>query len=191
MKVKVSKITGRKFVKVAKLSTMGITQLSSSEQFKQKMKYRMSSKELTRLLIAKHSVIQQMKFLISLHVSQRVHTHLVRHKQIGLYVATSRPDLLHKTELQQGMRFMTMTVDAKRLIEISEQRLCYKAWHETREVWEEVVKQCIALEPALKYVLNKPCVKLGYCPETNRTCGYNFNQDYYLNKKDIEGLDEN
>lgn len=191
MKVNVEQVIGRKNVKIAMLASMGISPLVDIEEYSKKIKSKLSSNRLVKLLIAKHSVIEEMKFKIDLYVPERVHTHLVRHKEIGIYVATSRPDLKHKTELIDGMRFMTLFVNAKRLIEISEQRLCYKSWKETRDVWNEVVRQVIEIEPAFMYVLKKPCSKVGYCIETDRTCGHNFNEEYILHKRDIENLLKN
>jgi hypothetical protein len=176
MKVKVEMITGRKWVKRAMKSTKAEMSIHNIIDYETMTKSRLSASVMKQLLLGKHSPIQEMKFWIELYVSERVYQHLVRHKEIGIYVATSRPDIEGSTSTLKGMRYLSLSVNAKRLIEISEQRLCMKAWILTRGAWNEVCKQCIALEPMLEYVLHEPCVKCGFCVETTRTCG----RDSYL-----------
>jgi hypothetical protein len=192
-KVSVELLSGRKTVKRAMLATMHITPLFDKEEFEKRMKYRLSDKTFFDLLIGKHSPIEEMKFWVDLYVPERVHTHLTRHKEIGKYVATSRKDISYGKDLVDGMRYMSLSLNPKRLIEISEQRLCYKSWHETNKVWQEVVNQCVELEPLLQYFLHRPCVKYGICMEGSKSCGdrtYEYMQNIF--KDDIKYfLDKN
>lgn len=187
-KVSVELKNGRKWVKRAMIATKAIQSQNDPEKLEKALKWRLTGKRMAKMLIAKESPIEEMEFWIDLYVPERVHTHLVRHKEIGKYVATSRPDIFGHTSIEDGMRFMSLRINAKRLIEISEQRLCLKSWMGTVRIWKEVVKQCIELEPMLIYVLHKPCVKCGYCIKTSEGCDFNFIGSYEQLREDINKL---
>jgi hypothetical protein len=168
------------------LASQGILSISNKEEYEKRMKQRLTRATLFDLLLSKDSPIEEMVFWVEMYLPERVHTHLSRHKEIAKYVATSRVDIQGSTPLVDGMRWMSLRLNAKRLIEISELRLCYKSWHETIKVWKEVVRQCILIEPLLMYVLEKPCVKYGYCNKGRKTCGdKTFPMQYDLFKNDI------
>lgn len=189
-RVNVKLIRGRKWVKRAMIATKGVSTVNDIEKLEKQLKWRLSDEIFVDMLLGKHSPIEEMVFWIDLYVPERVHTHLVRHEEVGKYVATSRPDIKGHISISSGMRFMSMSINAKRLIEISDQRLCNKASPETRLVWEDVVRQCIEIEPILVYVLKKPCIKHGYCIEGSRSCGYNYVEKYDLHKKDINNINK-
>lgn len=186
--INVTMIQCRKEVNKSRLATKGITSVSNKDKYEKAMKWRLSSKLFLQMLIAKHSPIEEMIFRIDMVGTERAIQHFVRHEEIGKYVATSRPDIDGHINNDNGMRIASFTINAKRLIEISDQRLCNKAWHETRHIWEEVVRKVIEIEPLFSYVLMKPCEKCGYCVETTGWCGYDYNAGYCLHKKDIEKL---
>ena len=65
-------------------------------------------------------------------------------------------------------------VNAQEVINISHDRLCFKASLETRAVWMEVVKAIADIEPLLASMCVPHCIYCGYCKEY-KACGYNKN----------------
>lgn len=155
-------IKGREWVKRAMRSTQG--KFGSTTP--------LTDKTFLRLLIARHSVIEEFEIWIDAEVPERVHTHIVRHKEIGKYIATSRPDIANNTSIQNGIRKLSLRINAKRLLEIMDQRLCEKAWKQTKDFFEEISCKLRTIDPVLSSVLVSPCIRLGFCPETSRTCGW-------------------
>ena len=141
MKLKVSVKSGREFVKRAMLSTMGITELSNPQKFEKAMKKPLSDNTWKQLLIGRHSPIEEYEIWVEAIVPERVHTHVIRHKELGKYVATSRPDISYQTPLNKGERSLSLRINAKRLIEISWARLCSCAWCETSQMLFEIKKE--------------------------------------------------
>ena len=129
--VTVSQITGRKYVKRAMLSTQGINTIRDKDNASRHTKWRLSDKVLLPMLLDLHSPIEEMRFWIEVYATNRVIDHLVRHEEIGKYVASSRPDIDTTTDNSDGMRYASFSINGKRLIEIMQQRLCNKARHET------------------------------------------------------------
>jgi thymidylate synthase ThyX len=77
-------------------------------------------------------------------------------------------------------------LNAQEIIAISKVRLCSKAEKETREVWEQVIKELAKQEPILAGACVPSCIYRGLCPEM-KSCKYNssiaFRKDYnrYIN----------
>ena len=159
-------ITGREMVKRAMYATMGREYVGDT----------VSDATMLALLKPRHSPIEEYRFWFDLIVPERSHTHIVRHEEIGKYVASSRPDLAYCTPIADGHRQMSLSIDAKRLIEIMMQRLCFKAWGETKEVFVAMRNAVIQLDPVFSAVLVPQCVWYGFCPEHSAKrpgCGYN------------------
>lgn len=166
MKIEIKIKSGREWVAKAMHATQG------------KDSDRMSDETFRGLLRACHSPVEEYQIWIDAEVPERVHTHIVRHEEIGKYVSTSRPDLVKAGQglaVPTGWRKLSLCIDAKRLIEICRQRLCQKAWWETRIFFEGVAKAVEAEEPAFRGLLAPVCVWYGFCPEafgSRRGCGF-------------------
>lgn len=170
--IKVELKSGTQWVKRAMISTMGVTSINAPERFVELMSKPITEKSFRRMCFSRHSPIEEMEYWIEMIVPERVHTHLVRHKEIMKFVATSRPDLPWKTVIKNGERSMSCSVNLKRMIEISQQRLCNRAWNETKEVWKEIIQQVEELTPITKGLFHPVCVWYGVCPEGKDCCGY-------------------
>lgn len=169
--VTVSLITGRKYIKQAMNATRGINTIRDKDNAEKQAKWRLSDKTLLPMFLDLHSPIEEMRFWFEVYASNRVIDHLVRHEEIGKYVATSRTDIDYATDNSDGMRYASFSINAKRLIEIMQQRLCNKAWYETKGIVKEIRRQVIEIEPLLYYMLNPKCVLYGFCPLLDRSCG--------------------
>ena len=169
--VTVSQITGRKYVKRAMLSTQGINTIRDKDNASRHTKWRLSDKVLLPMLLDLHSPIEEMRFWIEVYATNRVIDHLVRHEEIGKYVASSRPDIDTTTDNSDGMRYASFSINGKRLIEIMQQRLCNKAWHDTQDITYMIRDKVIEIEPLFAYVLYPKCVWYGFCPLLYRGCG--------------------
>lgn len=169
--VTVSLITGRKYVKRAMLATQGINTIRDKDNANKHTKWRLSDKVLLPMLLDLHSPIEEMRFWIEIYASNRVIDHLVRHEEIGKYVASSRPDIDTTTDNSNGMRYASFSINAKRLIEIMQQRLCNKAWHDTQDITYMIRDKVIEIEPLFAYVLRPKCIWYGFCPLLYRGCG--------------------
>ena len=84
MFVEVEIKSGRNWVARSMRSTMNALGVMGSN--------RLSNKIFERLLVARHSPIEEYEVWVDAIVPERVHTHVVRHKELGKYVGTSRPD---------------------------------------------------------------------------------------------------
>ena len=176
MRVSVKMDKDRSHVRRAMRITMGRGNLLNEEGLAQ-----LDNETFMKLLLGMHSPLEEMEFWIEMIVPERVHTHLVRHEEIGKYVATSRNDLKHATFLPDNSRCMALRINAKRLIEISEQRLCSASWSETREVFTAIREQIKHIDPILFLFLTPPCDKRGHCTEVNTDCG----RDNYASFKEV------
>ena len=68
---------------------------------------------------------------------------------------------------------MDMTCNAQAFINISRKRLCIGcASTETREAWELVIEYLKEVDPILASKCVPECIYRGFCPETDRCCGY-------------------
>jgi len=175
----------RELVKEAMLATMNITQLSQPELYEQRMSIPLSDKVFRMMLIGTHSPVKRCKIYIEAVIPNRVMTHITRHHDTLHYVGTSRPDIRYGKETPDGMRIVSMEYDAKRLIEICKLRLCGMAWKETIELFEEIKRQVLELEPCFDGFLNPSCVWLGgVCPE--RGFGFNKTDEFVWARDEFE-----
>lgn len=147
-------------VKRAMLATMGLKPKSNNELNKESWR---------QMLRGKHSPIEEYRIWIEDIVTERVHTHLVRHEEIGKYVATSRPDIKGHTTVVDGMRKIALSINAKRLIEIMEQRLCKgDVWCDTYYFFDELLH--LIPDDDLRDFCQPPCVKYIRC-FSQKNCG--------------------
>jgi len=169
----------RKWVSRAMRATMGI----------QEEGVPISDARLRFLVRAGHSPAEEWEVWIDALVPERVHTHVVRHEEIGKYVATSRPDIAGEM-FTDGMRKLSLCINAKRLVEIMRIRLCGKAWWETRILFRGIAAKVIAIEPCFNGLLAPTCVWYGFCPEhcdARPTCGYMQKKHYKAERAKLIG----
>lgn len=169
------------------MEIINCTILSGRVELKQSMlitKYKkdlspsvLSERSMIKAILNQHGCLSKYIFHITAEVPDRVHTHLRTHHLVNEFYtcSTSRPDL---TNNDGKNRLIDFYLPMKRLLEISQLRLCHKSWIETREFWQLVCYRCIELEPALKGLLFPRCVQFGYCPELNISCKYK--KEYYV-----------
>jgi len=130
----------------------------------------------TKILLAEHSPIRSLKFLITMKDLQYwVSVHFVRHK-VGVdhYVSTQRTDRtgIERDNLPQGALVShTMDANAQALIYMARKRECNQASVETRQAFKAVKKEIAKYEPELASVMVRECVYRGFCPEI-KCCGY-------------------
>ena len=130
----------------------------------------------TKILLAEHSPIRSLKFLITMKDLQYwVSVHFVRHK-VGVdhYISTQRTDRtgIERDNLPQGALVShTMDANAQALIYMARKRLCNQASVETRQAFKAVKEEVAKYEPELASVMVRECVYRGFCPEM-KCCGY-------------------
>lgn len=154
---------GREWVKRAELATQGL---------KPKTGY-FSDERFLAQLYPTHSTVEEFNLWFYCVVTERIHTHIVRHKEIGKYVQTSRLDITKRaSRAPKGYRFLALRINAKRLVEISLDRLCNASHKHTVLFMEAIKKAAIEKEDCFKYVLFPKCVWHDECVEVNTNCGY-------------------
>ena len=160
-----------------------------------------SDKFKRKILLAEHSPIRLLEYDFTIEdIRQWVTVHLVRHHEgCEKFVHTQREDinqeiekmtkmvinLLYEAELlrdgwkprdymfQGDGNDMDMTCNAQSFMNISKKRLCYGcASTETRQAWELVIEMLKEVDPILAEKCVPDCVYRGFCPETDRCCGY-------------------
>ena len=138
-----------------------------------------------KILLAEHSPIRLLEYDFSWEdIKQWVTVHLVRHHEgCEKFVHSQREDRrelsVPRDELPQGsLNDMDMTCNAQAMINISRKRLCSCASKETREAWSQVIEKLKAVDPVLAEVCVPECIYRGFCPETDRCCGYCFTPLY-------------
>ena len=160
-----------------------------------------SDKFKRKILLAEHSPIRLLEYDFTIeNIRQWVSVHLARHHQgCEKFVHTQRQDINEEIErivermvnlleeagmLHLGWRArdymfqgeendMDMTCNAQSFINISRKRLCKGcASKETREAWELVIEMLKEVDPILAEKCVPECVYRGFCPETDRCCGY-------------------
>lgn len=167
MKVEVFIINDKDQVKRAMLATKGLKPTTDKP---------INDEVWFGMLRAKHSPIEEYRVWVYAEVPERVHTHIVRHEEIGKYVTTSRPDIKGNQELKDGYRKIALVINAKRLIEIANQRLCYGAvWGDTLKFVQAIVNSLE--DETLKRFLVPPCVVYGCCIDKAK-CGYDRSVRY-------------
>lgn len=138
-----------------------------------------------KILLAEHSPIRLLEYDFSWEdIKQWVTVHLVRHHEgCEKFVHSQREDRrelsVSRDELPQGsLNDMDMTCNAQAMINISRKRLCSCASKETREAWGQVIEKLKEVDPVLAEVCVPECIYRGFCPETDRCCGYCFTPLY-------------
>ena len=171
-----------------------------------------SDKFKRKILLAEHSPIRLLEYDFTIEdVRQWVTVHLVRHHEgCEKFVHTQRQDInaeierivenvvkvltkagLNRTSwkerdymFQGESNDMDMTCNAQAFINISRKRLCYGcASKETREAWEIVIAMLKEVDPILAEKCVPECLYRGFCPESDRCCGYTQTSAY---KKRLE-----
>jgi hypothetical protein len=166
-----------------------------------------SDKFKRKILLAEHSPIRLLEYDFTIEdIRQWVTVHLVRHHEgCEKFVHTQRQDINKEIEnitgeiirickeeglLRQGWRErdymfqgegndMDMTCNAQAFMNISRKRLCYGcASEETRFAWQLVINALKEIDPILAEKCVPECVYRGFCPETDRCCGYVNTEGY-------------
>lgn len=160
-----------------------------------------SDKFKRKMLLAEHSPIRLLEYDFTIEgIRQWVTTHLVRHHEgCEKFVHTQRQDINADIEkvtrrvievisdasmindgwrerdylFQGSVNDMDMTCNAQAFMNISRKRLCMGcASTETRQAWEIVIDMLNEIDPILAEKCVPECVYRGFCPETDRCCGY-------------------
>lgn len=158
MEVNVEIKAGRSWVKRAMLSSMGVYGAVETA---------LSNTVFQSLLLGRHSPIDEYEVWVDCIVPERVHTHVVRHKEIGKYVSTSRPDISYMKDVSDGNRGLSLRIPGKRLIEIMMLRKCFRSWGETTQLFDIIAEQLTELDPALEPFMVPSCIWFGFCVETH------------------------
>ena len=166
-----------------------------------------SDKFKKKILLAEHSPIRLLEYDFTIeNLRQWVTVHLVRHHEgCEKFVHTQRQDINSEVEvitkrlievlqeeglLREGWKErdymfqgegndMDMTCNAQAFINISRKRLCMGcASPETRLAWKLVIDALREVDPVLAEKCVPECLYRGFCPETDRCCGY-VNTDAY------------
>ena len=179
MHVEVFIKSGREWVRAGMRTTMG--QILKEEDLGKTL----TDNTFKSLLVGRHSPAEEFEIWVNAVVPERVHTHVVRHKELGKYVATSRPDISYNVPLEDGNRILALRINAKRLIEICWQRKCFASWKETRELFNAISDIVENLDEAFKGLLVPSCVWMGWCPEVNNKCKYYTTPKYVKERKNL------
>ena len=166
-----------------------------------------SDKFKKKILLAEHSPIRLLEYDFTIeNLRQWVSVHVCRH-HVGCekFVHTQRQDINSEVEvitkrlievlqkeglLREGWKErdymfqgegndMDMTCNAQAFINISRKRLCMGCTSpETRLAWKLVIDALREVDPILAEKCVPECLYRGFCPETERCCGY-VNTDAY------------
>ena len=144
-----------------------------------------SNKFKRQILLAEHSPIRLLEYDFTWEdIRQWVTVHLARH-HVGTekFIHTMRTDRnekyagLNRNDLPQGLlNDMDMTCNAQAFINISRKRLCSLASRETREAWNLVIMFLREVDPILAEKCVAECIYRGFCPEGDKSCGYDKTQ---------------
>jgi len=166
MHVEIFLKSGREWVGAGMRQTMG-EMITSTEDMKT-----ITTKTFKGLLVGRHSPIEEYEVWVVCVVPERVHTHVVRHKEISKYVTTSRPDISYHKPIKNDERILALRFNAKRLIEICWQRRCLASFVDTVKLFDAIADKVESLDPAFEGLLVPSCVWMGWCPEVNNKCKY-------------------
>ena len=176
-----------------------------------------SDKFKKKILLAEHSPIRLLEYDFTIeNLRQWVTVHLVRHHEgCEKFVHTQRQDISDEIEkitrsmmnvlhdvgmLRDGWKErdymfqgegndMDMTCNAQAFINISRKRLCIGcASKETRQAWELVIEYLKEVDPILASKCVPECIYRGFCPETDRCCGYCNSKHYEERLKDYRSV---
>ena len=168
MEVKITDITTWDTVKKAALYTVGKTTVVNSA----------TADWVRSMLNAEHSPIREKIYHIELigipyWIANHFRTHFIG---VNYYMSTSREDRTAaqtpRSELPQDAPVnLLISANAQSLINISRKRLCGKAHHETRKVWESVVDEMRNVDDVMASFMVRECVyRCGVCHE-DKPCG--------------------
>lgn len=83
-------------------------------------------------------------------------------------------------------------MNAEAIMNMSEKRLCQQASRETREIWQQVLREVAKVDPDLVKFCVRPCVSHGGICRESKCCGFNkterFNKIYIEYKKNFTAL---
>jgi hypothetical protein len=131
-------------------------------------------KDYKKMYLSEHSPIRTQLFWVEmLNIPTFVSVHLVRHK-IGVehYVRSNRKDRGGDSNADRNTPINhAMLINAQALINISKDRLCFKASKETRGVVEAIKEAVRQVDPELAECMIKKCEYRGKCHEF-KSCGY-------------------
>lgn len=146
--------------------------------------------------LAEHSMLREPRYIVEIYdipcwSSQHIArhdafaNHNVRESKETHFVGTSRSDRtsIDRNKLPQDAPVShRISLSAQDFITISKLRLCNCASKETRETWQEVVKELSKIEPILASCCVPTCIYRGFCPEF-KGCGYDKTESF---KKRLE-----
>jgi hypothetical protein len=184
-------------IKVQKITTWKVAlNCARATVNKEEVDKEPSAKFVKKILLAEHSPIRTSQYLIKIgNLPSWISQHIARHDAFAShtvresngdthFVGTSRTDRtgIDRTKLPQDAPVShTIYCNANDLINISRRRLCRCASPETKRLWE-AVKYVISLQDLpMASVMVRECVYRGFCPETDRCCGY-VNTEAYKNE---------
>lgn len=126
-----------------------------------------------QILMAEHSPLRAVVYLVHFQIPKWVSTHFVRHK-IGVehFVSTSREDRVGGSrEENEKCVDHIMILNAQAIIAISRKRLCFLASPETGVEWRLFLQQLQKIDPELYNTCENECVYRGFCPEI-KSCNW-------------------
>lgn len=146
-----------------------------------------SDKFKKKLLLSEHSPIRAVQYVIEIkNIPSWVSQHIARHDAFAYhsvrdssgdthFVGTARTDRtgVNRNSLPQDAPVHhTIYCNANDLINISAKRLCACASKETRDVWQSVRDAIMLIDKPMAEVMVPSCIYRGFCPEIDKTCGY-------------------
>lgn len=149
-----------------------------------------------KILLAQHSPIRALQFLIQFECPYFVQNHLVRHHEgVQWFVGSQRNDRQNEYDRNAARQdtpvMVTCVINAEALMFISRRRLCSQASKETRDVWRSVVDAVAKVDSVLASCCVPECIYRGFCPEM-KPCGLAENNHGWefakWNYRDIGGI---
>jgi len=122
-----------------------------------------------KLILSRHSPLRMIEFLIEGDAPGFVLNHIARHSYQSPqpFIGTAREDITGvERPLDTAIRTFALYLNADALIEMCEQRVCFKAHQKTRDLIYDIILEVKNIEPLLAEVLQfMPCEKTGICRE--------------------------
>ena len=122
-----------------------------------------------KLILSRHSPLRMIEFLIEGEAKGFVLNHIARHtyQSPKPFIGTAREDITGvKRPSDTAIRPFALYINADALIEMCEQRMCFKAHADTMMLVHEIITNVSYVEPLLAEVLKfTPCEKTGICRE--------------------------
>lgn len=159
-------------ITVEKLTDVGLMQEACEFTMNHKGS---SSISLENIYQCEHSPMRTQLFIIRMYgIPAYVSTHLVRHSAVGQqhYVGSHREDRGGAVGADRYTPVDHMMVlNAQHLVDMSHQRLCFKASSDTTQVMMKIAEGVADVDPDLNGVMVPKCHYLDRCPEL-KSCGY-------------------